>query len=513
MTTQVRFGNTVVQMGIVPPNANAAPPIARAMIVGRTARGPINQPVIVKNVLDFETKFGIGTEANGGVDVYLAVKQYFKDAPSYDAVIVRLFDSATLAGGGISTEAGTAKVLSKATAPGTDYDALQVAYLTTSLGFDFFFRRMVNGRPSPTRSVRNIALSAEGILNANISLLGTGVQLVYNPNASTSFGAASTDESSLNWVPLAGGLDSPAITAIELAGEIDPETRVRTGLHTLDSSEYGGGVVIAPGMNTDAHRQALLAFAQHTARFAPIEPAGDVYPSAAVNDKVRVESFEGATFGAYYYGRGRTDKTIFGRPVSALGHIAALYVNSAMRQRGYIAPPAGRIGLVDIQRGPDGRTPLVDDDNFTGLLNQGVNVLLLRDGNVEVQGLELLTPDPDQPATTKTYQRWILNALVYDIGPRLRRFDNAYVDARGAFESAVRERIREGVLPYWESDCLYGSTAHEAFNVSFNYERITAEGGRVQYRVIVNLTVKISPVAEGVTVNLYHIDINTPFSF
>lgn len=510
MTTSVRFGNTVVEMGIVPQMPAAAPPLARAFIAGRCAAGPVNVPTVVRDLTDFEAKFGIGTDTNGGRDLHLAVRQFFKDAPNQSAVILRLYAGV----GGYSSEPSSAKVKAIAQSPGSYYDSFEVTYTKTAKGnLNFFYRRMVNGRPSPMRVIRDIPITAAGILEANRILQKSGLSLVYDPTAANEVENVSESEYKLVWAQFKGGKDSGDITAADLAGTLDPETRIRTGLYVLDNSDLGGGVVIAPGLNTNEHRAALLAFAERTGRIAPLEPQGDVYPSDSVTDALSLEGLPGATYGAYYYGRGRTDRTVYGQPISALGHIAALYVNCVMRRRGYVAPPAGVIGLVDIQRGPDGRTPLVDNDNFESLIEQGVNTLILRDGNVEVQGLELLAPDPDQPATTKTYERLILNTLIYDIGPRLRKFDNTYVDARGAFESAVRERITEGVLPYWESNCLYGSRAQDAFNITFGYQRVVTDGGRTKYKVTVNLAVKISPVSEGVTVNLYHLDINAPFNF
>lgn len=511
MTTSVRFGNSTVQMGVVPLTNTTPPPRARAFLVGRAARGPVNVPTVVRDLTDYEARFGIGTEANGGLDAYTAAAQYFRDASDFDLVMLRLTEG-TVA---VAKEAvaGSAKLQAVAVGPGTDYHAYQVAYVKTGATYTFYYRRMVNGRPSPARSVPNIALTGAGVLAANIALSDAPVQLVFDPQATTDVIKVSTDAANLDFTALSGGQDSAAITATTLAGEVDPDTRVRTGLTTLEASEYGGGVIIAPGMNTDDHRAALMAFAERTARFAPIEPQGEVFPSAAVTDLISLQGKDGAAFAAYYYGRGRNARSVYAAPVSALGHIAALFVNSVMRRPGFIAPPAGPIGLPDVQRGPDGRTMLVDNDNYAELVEQGLNVLLIRDGRVEVQGLQLIAADPDQPATDKVHERLLLNAIIYDVGPALRRFDNAWVDARGGFESAVRERISERVRPYWQSNCLYGSREQDAYRVEFSYTRKANSNGRARYQVGVNLKVKISEVSEGVSVNLYHLDITTPFSF
>jgi len=97
-------------------------PTAVAAFVGRTAMGPVNQPVIINSFGDFNRNFG-GLDSHSSVSY--AVRDFFQNGGG-QAVIVRLFSPATAAGAALTFTNNTSTLVLRAANPGTWANGLRV---------------------------------------------------------------------------------------------------------------------------------------------------------------------------------------------------------------------------------------------------------------------------------------------------------------------------------------------------------------------------------------------------
>lgn len=508
--TTLAFGPNTITFQRYDENAVVTVPLARLFLIGRTERGPVGVPTVVTDAEDFVSKFGRGTQATGTDRLYGELEAYRSRVGDLsDAVVLRLYEGSTATG--TAKDGSTGKLSIEAGSAGVWGNALSRSVVTSadSLTATVTVREMVNGVAQRIRTV-TAPVSAEGVATMNAALgglatvkwnaLGTGVAL-----NSTLDGAAVT------WVNLTGGADSASFTEATLRGGINADTQERTGLATLRTTEHGGGVIIAEGVATDTMRAAMYEFARDFERVYLDGPQTDILPSAAEVEKAALELLSGASFATYTYPRARVGQAPGTYTRSALGWVAGEMVAGVMQTPGMVRPPAGRTLIPDVQRSPNGRDTLVHDSNASRLKARGINVLILRGGQVELEGLSLLRADLLQPSIDKVYERLARMAITYDLGPRLSRFNNVYVDKKGAFFNVVKGAIRDTLKPYYQSGVLYGATLEEAFDVKLDFELNPPTTLERTGRVLVRVKYKVSPVSEGIDLALFQIPITAAF--
>lgn len=539
--TVLNFGNNTVRLAQSPDTSAEAAPLARLFIAAPTERGPVDTALQVSSAEQFLAAFGAGGTDSAEGAAYRTVRDYFSAVGRYgDVVVIRLYEGGELAitaGTARETASGTPKVtvragtagahgnnlerrvtqVTAATPSGSGAAARTDEVITTTVEVRERVGTTIKGRrtatlvekrgklDSDTDWTYTDAVTAEEIGQINAAW-GTFAQLDFD-EAGTALlsNVEAAGAAQPLWVPFVGGADSADITAATLVGGIDEETQERSGLYVLRNTELGGGVILTPGLTSFDLNKARLAFAQDTMRLTLLEPDGDKTPGGAKLDKARYENVDGASFGAYIYPLAREARATGAVSVTALGHVAGLIVAGINREKGKVAPPAGLTTIADVQRAPNGRDLLVHERNATDLQAAGINTLVVRSGKVELQGLSLLNGDTLQPATDKVYERLVLNTIAYDVGPALARYNNAYVDAKGVFYGVIEGAIRERLRKYHESGVLYGAGMDDAFRVVIdlvvNNPVAIAKTGRVN----VKLKLKISPVAEGIDLELYHV--------
>lgn len=511
----LRFGNNTVSRGPQPTPPSVPPPLARGFIVGRTERGPVNTPTRVRDYDEFRAIFGAGSDSNGTADIADQARDYFRSVGgSSDAIVLRLYEGDP--SGGLAREtaaAGAYRVVAVAPGPGQYGNALERAVVVEGAGenqtITVYARELVNGIVVASRTTPAVPLTPAGIRDANTYLTGL-LSLAFDEAGAEAAAQATAPGAPLSWVRLSGGSDSVAISTSTLRGTVNDDTQARTGLEIIRSSRYGGGAIVAPGFSDDEGRTILYAFAAATMRIVPDGPPSELLISGGVADYQAARLIPGAEYAGYWYPLKRVTRGGVVQNRQAIGALAGLLVASVMRREGYVAPPAGETVISDIQRSVDGAFPLVTDANMSQLTSAGLNVLVARN-RVEAQGLALVTSDPLQPATTKLHHRLIANALAYDLGPVLSQFDNTYVDAKGAFYSAVKSEMLKRLKRFHDSGVLYGVSLADAVQVRFAFEQTPDEELERTGRVKVTINYKVSGVSEGIDLALGHVPINTRF--
>lgn len=514
--TTLQFGNNTIRLGATPDASAAGAPLSRLFLAARTGRGPVNLPTTIGSYDDFVAVFGAGTNAARTDVAGEVVRDYFKVVGrAADAVVTRLYEGTPqvaaeqeVVGSDPATPAQQLRVQLEAASPGAWGDGLVRSVRQTAPGvYTVEVREVRGGVVVKRKPVAGVTPDAAGAARLNAESGGL-LRATFNPAGTVDFLNVAAGADPDVWVTFAGGADSAQLSPQTLEGTLDPDSQERTGLWTLRSTELGGGVLVVPTADTPELNAVKLRWAAETSRFAPIEPGGDLTPGAALAEKQALELVDGASFGAYFYPRGREAAPGGAVSKSALGYVAGLYVQSVMAEPGYVSPPAGALGLPDVQRAPNGRDLLVHEVNASTLQKAGVNTLVQRAGRIELQGLSLLAPNPLQPGTDKVYERLILNALSYDIGPKLGKFNNAYVDAKGVFFSVVIGAIRDVITPYYQRGLLYGETVEQAFRVEMDYTLNNPAEVAKTGRLNVKVKVRISPVGEGIDLELFHVPVN-----
>lgn len=568
------FGNNTVTLGQVPASGNTTPPLARLFIAARLERGPVNTPTTVSSLDRFASVFGTPDVNSPNYAAYRAARDYFRAVGRYgDLVVVRLYEGDDQLG--VASEANidtgaVPRLRVLAPSAGAYGDNLErrvtltaapqissrvqvelvgstetetvtyVLQVRERVGSTFKNRRQVRFTETRTRVAPATewtytkTIDAAQVAAAQVTLAGVA-QLAFNPAGTVAFldiegeqatvpppGNNETESSYATlaftatalpelWLPFTGGDDSAAITPATLSGTLDEDTQERTGLYTLRDTTLGGGVVLTPGLSTFELNAARIQFAADTMRLTLVEPGEEITPLAAKADKLGYETLEGASYAAYVYPLAREARPTGAVSVSALGHVAGLIVANINREAGKLTPPAGITTIPDVQRAPNGRDYLVHDGNARDLQASGINPLVVRGTNVELTGLALIAPDPTQPATDKVHERLILNTIAYDVGQSLGTFNYAQVDAKGVYFGVLEGVIRNRVRPYHASGALYGATVDDAFRVAVDVQASDPAAISKTGRVLVDLKLKISPVAEGTTVSLYHVPLDAAF--
>ncbi|WP_155300538.1 hypothetical protein [Deinococcus kurensis] len=531
MTGTLYFGNNTITMGASPDQGTAPAPLARLFLFGRFERGPVGQPITVSSNERFLSVFGAGAPLTPTAEGAEVVEDYFKRVGrTADAVIVRLLegnaDAMTAKEAPVTPLAGgvKARYALKASSPGKfgdnlDRSVVEIRVNGAVVAYTVEVRESVGGVVKARRTAARFTPGDLASLQAANSTLRDLAVIVEDTTALDQDGKLTAgnvnfaDVTAANAAPIrtpfTGGADSPQITPSTLRGGIDPDSQERTGLYTVRSTEYGGGVVGAVGMDTLDHRKVLAEFARETARYTPFLPAADINPSAALTDKQSCELIDGAEYTDYVYPRARKVTTTGPVTKSALGYVAAEAVLAVLSQPGKVLPPAGVTSIPDVQRAANGRDLLVHELNERDLQRAGIRTLLMRGSRVELQGLSLTKADPLQPATDKIYERLLLNTLAYDIGPSLSRFNNSYVDAQGVFFDVVRGVVRDKLTPYFKSGVLFGATVDEAFSVQIDFTNNTTADLVKSARANVKVKVRISAVSEGIDLEIFHIPLTS----
>lgn len=511
--TTLNFGPNTVSFQRDDASDNTTIPLARLFLIGRAERGPVGVPTVVTDTEDFYTKFGQGSQANGTDRLAAELEAYRQRVgDSSDTIVLRLFEVAqgsTMADA-TAKDASTGKLKVVASSPGTWGNGLTRAIVAVDANnVELYVREVVNGVVRQEKVVA-FPVTLEGVRTANAALAGVA-QVNFDALASTTATSTTAPGAPLTWVPLAGGADSASISLDTLQGSVNADTQERTGLHTLRNTELGGGVILAEGAGSDEARRALYSFAAEYSRIYLDAPLADILPGAAETEKARLQLLSGADHAAYIYPRARDTRVAGAATRSALGWIAGEIVAGIMQAPGNIRPPAGRTLVPDVQRAPNGRDVLVHDNNAARLKKRGINVLVLRGGRVELEGMALMRPDLLQPATDKLYERMTMMALAYDIGPRLSRHNYVYIDARGAFFNVVRGAVRDILKPYYLNGVLFGNTLDDAFNVKIDFDLNPPAQLQNTGRAKVRVKVKISPVSEGLDLAIFHIPLSGTF--
>ncbi|WP_247828965.1 phage tail sheath family protein [Arthrobacter antioxidans] len=257
----------------VPSNVRTLVGVATSItaFIGRTRRGPENEPVRIQSYADFERRMG-GLWQKSSVSY--AVQQYFLNGGA-DAVIVRVTRDAQAAIVDLTDDGG---MVLEADSPGEWGNLLQVAvdYQTADEAdgdeFNLFVRETGPGdRPGTTVVVgteiyRNLSIDPLSARHATTVLAQESRLLNISTLGAVPPASDTDDDGNLVYTPLTGGMDGLPVTAEEIATK-DGLASAREGLYALDKADLFNLLAIPPfdPENEDAISGASIKAVQSAA--------------------------------------------------------------------------------------------------------------------------------------------------------------------------------------------------------------------------------------------------------
>ncbi|MFU8806656.1 MAG: hypothetical protein ACNA8W_22800, partial [Bradymonadaceae bacterium] len=364
-------------------------------------RGPANVPTLITGMSRFTALFGGATPFLEGArysDGYEVLKAFFNKS-GRRAYVLRV----------VSGDAVTANVelVDRQAIPG---DTLKVSGKGPGTWASDFQVKIENGTKAGT--FRLIVIdSSDGDDDVetfdNLTLTASSLATVNVQSELINVEDMGSDGEGVDALPALGtfdldgtvaGVDGNDLTSAEVIGEQVADGS-KTGLFAFRSHAFGRGIIVAPGFDEGAIREAvgdeLVANATSYARLYLTAADEGTTVATVGTQRAKVDSFNAG----FYFGRPRITDGHSGdlKTFSPVGHIAADYLK-ALNAQGPGKAPAGKAFRIDFAEGIETRangTPLVDEGIAETLMAQNINPIWDRDGTgPKVWGARAATSDP-----------------------------------------------------------------------------------------------------------------------
>lgn len=448
-----------------------------AFVIGLAERGPVDKPIPLTSMNDWERYLGARTSWNALA--YDTLDVAF-DRGLSQAYFVRGVGPAakTAKGKLLDAEEGDSLEVT-ATSPGEWANSVKVEVVAGSAG-SFKLKvyegtKLVESSPELADVETAVAWAAESSSRIALKALGED-----DPETGKS-------------VTLKEGADDRE--------NVDDEV-IAAGL-ALFTADLGGGQVCAPGNTAEAVQLAIIAHCEETERNPILAAVDDEDHSEVVAQALALRSAAGAhqggVFDPWEIAKGPAPGTFRTVPPEGrvLGQIAAVDAATGNASQPAAGPngkarSGGLIVGLARTRSPEEREALND---------AGVNVSVMEDGLPTTMGWRTLA----DPVTDK---RWlplnvarVMTQIAHESEAVLRRFLFARTDAQGKTVAAAEAAIRQEVLkPLYQGEALFGATEEEAYSVSVSQDinpsdnsvaKLTAEVGAapVEFAEQITLTV------------------------
>lgn len=454
-----------------PPSSGISADTGAFFIVGMTEKGPLDAPVLVRNLV--QAKNALGARVNYGF-VYDALDVFFREGGS-EAYVGRVGGPAPVTSTATLTDGTNPTLTVRANSPGAWGNDLSITVLRTGSNFTI-----------------------------TVNLLGVAVEV--SPLLATADDAIVWAVGSRYIVLTDAGIGGdPANATTTLTGGTDDhvnatETQWLNALN-LFSSDLGPGQVAAPGRTTATIHANLLAHAQAKDRIALLDLAdsGDAATliAAAATDRVLDTARYGGAFAPWAIVPGVSIGTTRTVPYSAVeaGVIARLEASGRTPNEA----AAGVNGRAQYAIGLS--QPAWDDSNRELLNDAGVNVVRVVNGSVEAYGYRTLVNPSTQPDWIELSNSRLYMAIASEAGAIAERFVFAQLDGRGKKISEFGGELVGMLIPFYEAGALYGDTFRDAAQVDVGSQVNTPETIAAQ-QLNAAITVRMSPFAERVTIEI-----------
>lgn len=451
--------------------------IGVGFMVGVSEKGPL-QPVPVFNMTEYETIYG--TRQTYAITSYDSAKFYF-DEGGYKLYVGRVVGpSAVTATVNVLDGASAITLVASAKGPGEYGNDLNVVVRTTTQDANI---------PAGYYRVR-VQTDAAVILEESPDLFDDSAALLWSQTTSQFItftdGASTNDPAAATYALATGNLDSANIAdAHWLAG------------HDRFTSDYGPGLIFAPGRTSDVGHDQTCDHAEAFGRAAVLDgadtPTVATLKASAVGRRTRI----GALFAPWCRTPGLTSGSTRLLPPSA--GVAGLVARNVALGLSPNEPSAGEKGIF---RSVLALTQTWSDIDRQTLNSGGVNILRDMFGQRKVYGWRT-TADPTTDVSWLNFG----NSLLY----MAIRAKALAVAERYMFRQIDGERklindfggalIGEALMPFFLEGALFGATPDDAFFVDVG-PTVNTEASLATNTLKAVITVRMSPFGEEIDIDI-----------
>lgn len=489
------FATRMTQVGVVVrtgarPGASTVErtPGATYFVVGQTERGSTTQAVEVRSMAEYDEKLG-SRVAYGSV--FDDLQTFFAEGGNR-AFVARVVGASAAVGtrtlvDRAGTPANTVRIDAKN--PGAWSANLTVQVTDGVLPNTFSVYIRLNGnlveqyldQPTPAALVSEINTRSQLVAAVD---LGSATSA---PNNNPAVAAATALS--------AGSDDRGSVVAADYAAAL---SRFGIGL--------GAGAVAIPGQSASAVHSGLIAHAAANRRIALLAPAVGSSVSSVKTTANGLRATTGSDYAGLLYPWVRVPDGAGGtRTISPEGYVAGVRAR-AHRTEGPWRAPAGEIAAARHVLGLEAEVTSAEVDDLT---NSRVVPIRTRGGGVRVYGWRSLSTD--QTNFHILTARDTLNLIAVLAEGRLEQFVFSPIDGRGRLFAALATEMMGIVEPMRIAGGLYERTDEDGNPIDAGYV-VDVRQGTTENEVAVDVSVRISPTAELITVTVTKVAFDEPLA-
>jgi phage tail sheath protein FI len=445
--------STAVRTG---PSATTVRESSQLFVVGKAARGPVDEAVLVESIADFEAMFG---GYLSGSYLHPTVETFFEEGGTQCYIARTIGASATSGTLELDNSSAAAVLTIDANGPGAwsaDVDVEVVEVIAgTSFKVNLYYD---NALVYSTGTVTSAAQAA-----GRINLSAVATQYV----TATATDGATTLPVAIAATALSTGVAGSSVVVGDYVDSLD-----------LFNGALGSGAVTCPEISNSTMHDALIAHANTNSRIAILHDVEGATIAAVKSTAIALQGGDNAEHAALYFPWIEVPTTVNGvsRFIPPVGYVAAKRA-TAHNQTGSHVPAAG---LLSASRFVTGVKTDIDKANGDSLDDSSVNAIRIIQNSVRIYGARSLSSD-DENFRYITAQDTV-NHVVIEAGRSLEDLVFSTIDGRNTIFSAIESRLIAILSPLRDIGALF-----EAYD---------ANGRKIDSGFTVRCDAKLNPVSQ-----------------
>jgi phage tail sheath protein FI len=445
--------STAVRTG---PSATTVRESSQLFVVGKAARGPVDEAVLVESIADFEATFG---GYLSGSYLHPTVETFFEEGGTQCYIARTIGASATSGTLELDNSSAAGVLTIDANGPGAwsaDVDVEVVEVIAgTSFKVNLYYD---NALVYSTGTVTSAAQAA-----GRINLSAVATQYV----TATATDGATTLPVAIAATALSTGVAGSSVVVGDYVDSLD-----------LFNGALGSGAVTCPEISNSTMHDALIAHANTNSRIAILHDVEGATIAAVKSTAVALQGGDNAEHAALYFPWIEVPTTVNGvsRFIPPVGYVAAKRA-TAHNQTGSHVPAAG---LLSASRFVTGVKTDIDKANGDSLDDSSVNAIRIIQNSVRIYGARSLSSD-DENFRYITAQDTV-NHVVIEAGRSLEDLVFSTIDGRNTIFSAIESRLIAILSPLRDIGALF-----EAYD---------ANGRKIDSGFTVRCDAKLNPVSQ-----------------
>jgi phage tail sheath protein FI len=445
--------STAVRTG---PSATTVRESSQLFVVGKAARGPVDEAVLVESIADFEATFG---GYLSGSYLHPTVETFFEEGGTQCYIARTIGASATSGTLELDNSSAAGVLTIDANGPGAwsaDVDVEVVEVIAgTSFKVNLYYD---NALVYSTGTVTSAAQAA-----GRINLSAVATQYV----TATATDGATTLPVAIAATALSTGVAGSSVVVGDYVDSLD-----------LFNGALGSGAVTCPEISNSTMHDALIAHANTNSRIAILHDVEGATIAAVKSTAIALQGGDNAEHAALYFPWIEVPTTVNGvsRFIPPVGYVAAKRA-TAHNQTGSHVPAAG---LLSASRFVTGVKTDIDKANGDSLDDSSVNAIRIIQNSVRIYGARSLSSD-DENFRYITAQDTV-NHVVIEAGRSLEDLVFSTIDGRNTIFSAIESRLIAILSPLRDIGALF-----EAYD---------ANGRKIDSGFTVRCDAKLNPVSQ-----------------